>query len=160
MKRASASYVCCEQLLSTIAVFPVTDLVILNEFCLCLFVLTIIIKRFKKSLMQQSNGRLNDSLIYIFLFMGYCKRGGSQRGLMKHTQHTVHSYGHSCHSAASSSAQWMESLEVWEGNCIHSPVVGLTRPDPGHSSLRPARGQYTALPLRVLGSWIVDLCPI
>lgn len=32
----------------TVTVFPVTSLVILNEFCLPLFVLTIIIKRFKR----------------------------------------------------------------------------------------------------------------
>lgn len=42
-------YACCEQRLSTIAVFSVTNLIILNEFCLLLFVLTIIIKRFKRT---------------------------------------------------------------------------------------------------------------
>lgn len=39
----------CEEQLSIIAAFPVTNLIILNEFCLPLFVLTIIIKRFKRA---------------------------------------------------------------------------------------------------------------
>lgn len=59
----------------TIALFSVTSLVILNEFCRLLFVLMVFINRLK-SLTWESSGRLNDSLIYVFLFMGPCKHGG------------------------------------------------------------------------------------
>lgn len=55
--------------------FPVTSLVILDELSRLLFVLTTIINRLE-SLTPESLGRLNDSLIYIFLFMGHCQRGG------------------------------------------------------------------------------------
>lgn len=51
----------------TIALFSVTSLVILNKSCRLLFVLTVFINRLK-SLIQQSSGSLNDSLIYIFSF--------------------------------------------------------------------------------------------
>lgn len=59
--------------------FPVSGLVILDELGRLLFVLTMIINRLK-SLTPESHGRLNDSLIYIFLFMGHRKQGGVPRG--------------------------------------------------------------------------------
>lgn len=58
----------------------VTSLVIPNEFCLLLFVLTMIINRFK-GLTQQSRGRLNEALIYIFRFTGPRKHGGGGGGI-------------------------------------------------------------------------------
>lgn len=67
--------------------FPVSGLVILDELGRLLFVLTMIINRLK-SLTPESHGRLNDSLIYIFLFMGHRKQGGFPKGIPGTYTHT------------------------------------------------------------------------
>lgn len=96
----------------TIALFSVTSLVILNEFCRLLFVLTMFINRLN-SLTRQSSGRLNGSLIYIFLFMGPSKQGVSQRRFLKHTHlHIVHSSDRGCQSSVSQ-FHWIK--RAWAG---------------------------------------------
>lgn len=93
----------CASAIRTVALlFSVTGLIILNEFCRLLFVLTMFINRLK-GLTQQSSGRLNDSFIYIFSLWAPANKVDPQRGLLKHTHAHLHT---AC------SSDWASQLSV------------------------------------------------